>query len=78
MRVDWARAGVYEYVVQETAKGTPNERRDDRDPEIAVPCSPHLEPIPDHVGHQPRPEILSKAHGVAGFEAKAGDAPNPH
>jgi len=59
-RVDWARAGVYEYVVQETARGTPSEKRDDRDPEVVAPSSPHLGPIPDHVGHQPRPEILSK------------------
>ena len=71
-RIDWARAGVYEYAVQETAKGIPNERRDDWDPEVVVSGGPHLGPIPDHVEHQPGPEISSKVHGVVGFEAKAG------
>ena len=41
-RVDWARAGVYEYAVQETAKGIPNERRDDWDPEVVFSGGPHL------------------------------------
>lgn len=64
--------GEDEKVVEETAKGSTQNRSNNGDPEVVTTGSPNLSAVADNVSGETRTKVTSGIHGVTGFPAKRG------